>query len=270
MTDQNDDSKQSFREFWDAVLRGEKPAQSRAYDYIQRAVGNLARNRPDISADSLAATVARTLMRRVEDDPDSVEASDFDHFRNLARQFGLNKLRNAARKRDRYSKHVGSVPVTTDDQGNDVPFDPADWRQKTAPEQVILKEWSESFIEAVEELAEPDRTIMRTALEVAFRHADNADDGEDAASEPRAAGRLGLSDRSAAAEAANDAAANEAVDAASVSDAKSAKRITYRRVPFVREVHQALAELGMQFTESALRMRIRRVGQSISRPLERE
>lgn len=262
MTDQNDDSKQSFREFWDAVLRGEKPAQFRAYDYIQRAVGNLARNRPDISADSLAATVARTLMRRAEDDPDSVEASDFDHFRNLARQFGVNKLRNAARKRDRYSKHVGSVPVTTDDQGNDVPLDPADWRQKSAPEQVILKEWSESFIEAVEGLAEPDRTIMRTALDVAFQHADNAADVEDAASEPRTADRLGLSERSAAV----DSTADEASD----DGAKSAQRITYRRVPFVREVHQALAARGMQLTESALRMRIRRVGQSISRPLERD
>jgi hypothetical protein len=215
IANQADESKKRFREFWDAVLRGEHNAQLKAYEYIRQAVAKYASRRPDISTDSLAHTVARTLLRRAENMPGTLEVSDLDHFRNLARKFGRNKLSNATRKRDRYEARVGSLPMSVDDQGESRPLDPTDESTMSPVEQAILDEWSEAFIEAIESLPEPKLTIMRTALEVASQDT------------PK------------------------------------------RSRSFIREVHESLIAKGVDITEAALRMRIRRVGDSIEAPPER-
>jgi hypothetical protein len=147
--------------------------------------------------------------------PGTLEVSDLDHFRNLARKFGRNKLSNATRKRDRYEARVGSLPMSVDDQGESRPLDPTDESTMSPVEQAILDEWSEAFIEAIESLPEPKLTIMRTALEVASQDT------------PK------------------------------------------RSRSFIREVHESLIAKGVDITEAALRMRIRRVGDSIEAPPER-
>jgi hypothetical protein len=240
----SEERKKEIREFWDAVLQGGETTQFRMYKYIRRAVAPLATGRTDITADSLVQIVAQTLFRRATSEPTSLEVSDFEQFRRLASGFGRKKLLNEVRKRDVYKKHVKSLPVTVDDQGAERTLEPAAPNADSPLGEMIVQEWSESFIEAVEGLPEPDRTIMRTALEVAYR--DTVDPASPEANPAQDAGQ----------------------DAGNAEGKARVKKITYRRVPFVREVHQALKDRGVELTEAALRMRIRRVGRGITDSLE--
>lgn len=162
------DNKTRFRDFWERVLQGDENAQRRLYEYIQTAVHSVATRRPDISADSLVQTVARTIFRRVSEAQETVAPEDLSHFFNLIRRFGSHKLKNAGRKIDRYKERVGELPTTEDDQGTVRTLDPADESTLGAEEQMILQEWSEAYLDAVEQLEEPKRTIMKTLMEVAY------------------------------------------------------------------------------------------------------
>ena len=116
-SDEVSDKKTRFHEFWERVLKGDENAQRRLYEYIQTAVHSVATRRPDISADSLVQTVARTIFRRVSEAQETVAPEDLSHFFNLIRRFGSHKLKNAGRKIDRYKKRVGELSTTEDDQG---------------------------------------------------------------------------------------------------------------------------------------------------------
>jgi uncharacterized protein (UPF0335 family) len=162
------DNKTRFRDFWERVLKGEEEAQRRLYEYIKAAVQSVATRRSEISADSLVQTVARTIFRRVSEAQETVAPEDLSHFFNLIRRFGSYKLSNAGRKIDRYRDRVTDLPTFVDDQGTVQTLDPADESTPGVEAQLILREWSDAYLDAVEQLEEPKRTIMKTLMDVAY------------------------------------------------------------------------------------------------------
>ncbi len=164
------DNGNRFREFWDRVLKGEEEAGGLLFKYIEKAVQSVAARRPGVETESLVQSVARTIVRRAKDDKqrESVAANDFRHFFNLIRKFGQNKLNNEVRKIYRRKKYVREVPMVEDDDGEKRPIEPADDTTVLPEERLVLEEWSEACLEAVEQLDEPNRTIMKTLLEIGF------------------------------------------------------------------------------------------------------
>jgi DNA-directed RNA polymerase specialized sigma24 family protein len=151
-----DVTKVNFADVWNSVLAGDMAAKEAVLNLVQRAILPVLKSGSSgIEPAELAATVQRTLLRRIRDDASVIKAATLEDFIKYAREQARNKKRKPFRR-----NNPVQLPEYADDAGVVRTHDPVDALGKQPEEEAIDNEFVAALIEALEQRGEPDYSIV--------------------------------------------------------------------------------------------------------------